>query len=108
MNSSPSKAGEPTTQLSAAELVRLGYRRTSNAYRLVSRVDRADWADVLAKALHRAPADFYLPDGKPSGSWTDYYRRVHSNDTRTVSAEVLKDIPTSSHDPVAYIEGTTP
>lgn len=85
-------------------LIAQGYRRTSNKYGMVSRIDRPDWIEVLAKELHRAPADFYVPgEPEPSGSWCDYYRRCLSKDTITLHVEVARQIPTSSHDPVGYI-----
>jgi hypothetical protein len=95
---------EPTTDLSAAELIARGYRRTSNAWRMVSRIDRPDWVDVLARSLHRAPADFYVPGAaRPAGNWCDYYRRCVSKDTLTVSAETIGQIPSSGFDDCGYI-----
>ena len=47
----------------AYELLQKGYRRTSNAYCLVSRIDRDDWLQVLAKQLNCSVADFYKMDG---------------------------------------------
>jgi hypothetical protein len=100
------KAGSPTTDLSAEELIALGYRKTSNAYGLVSRIDRPDWVEVLAQEMRRAPADFIVRDGsgRISPSWCDHYRRVYSKDTHTVDPERIARIPTSDHDPVGYVE----
>lgn len=99
----------PTTDLSAEELIARGYRRTSNAWCHISRIDRPDWIEFMAAKMHRAPADFYRieEDGTakhPDGGWCHYYRAVYSQDERTVSHETIKQIPTSGHDPVGYIE----
>jgi hypothetical protein len=88
---------EPTTDLSAEELVRRGYRRTSNAYCMVSRIDRGDWLEVMAKRL-RCKADELDPK-----KWADFYRRVYSQDNLTVAPAVFRKIPTSNHDPVGFV-----
>lgn len=102
------KGGAPTTKLSAEELVARGYRCVSRAYGLVARVDRSDWLEVLAKEMMRAPADFLVlsgPDkGRPSGLWADYYRRCHSKDMHTVPEHVCRQVPTSCHDPIGFVE----
>lgn len=74
----------------AQELTSLGYRKTSNAYCMVSRIDRDDWLDVLARERHCSRADFYSVDGSGvSDNHRDYYVRVHSKDTLTVHPAVL-------------------
>lgn len=99
------KAGPDTTDLSAEELTRLGYRRISNAYRLVARIDRPDWVEVLATAMRRAPADFIVRDGSGmiSGQWCDHFRRCYSRDIHTVPQAEFKKIPHSGFDPVSYV-----
>lgn len=88
----------------AQKLMAQGYRRTSWKHRLVSRIDRPDWVQILAVGLRRAPADFYVPgESNPSGSWCSYYRACLSEDTKTVTPEVIQLIPTTGHDPVGYI-----
>ena len=42
------------------QMIREGYRRTSWAHGIVSRIDREDWIEHMAKHFDRAPADFYL------------------------------------------------
>ena len=75
----------------AGELMRKGYRKTSNAYCSIARVDRGDWLEVLAKERHCSVADFYNVDGSGIGnSHKDYYIRVYSEDKHTVSPKVLK------------------
>lgn len=93
------KGGPPTTDKSAEDLIALGYRRTSNAFGLVSRIDREDWLEVLAEKMGRSPADFIVrsgPDiGKPSPMWADQYRRCYSKDTLTVDQVTIRLIPGS-------------
>lgn len=74
----------------ANELTRLGYRRTSNAYCMVSRIDREDWLNVLAKERNCSRADFYNVDGTGiADSHRDYYIRVHSKDNHTIHPAVF-------------------
>lgn len=94
--------------MNARELTLRGYRRVSNRHRMVSRIDRPDWVEVLAKKLHRSPAELYLPDGRISPSWCDFYRRVHSKDTLVVSQEVYRQIPSSGWDGVGYVPARRP
>lgn len=91
------KGGPRTTDKTVAELIAMGYRRTSNAYGLVTRIDRDDWLEVLAVAMRRAPADFILRDGtgRVSPRWEDYYRRTLSKDTHTVLAHEIGEFPAS-------------
>ena len=75
----------------AGELMRKGYRKTSNAYCMVSRVDREDWLEVLAAQRHCSVADFYNVDGSGvRDSHRDHYIRTFSEDTLTVSPKVMK------------------
>ena len=72
-------------------LMAQGYRKTSNAYCLISRVDREDWLDVLAKERRCSRADFYNVDGSGVGDQhRDHYIRVFSKDNHTVALEVLR------------------
>lgn len=88
----------------AEALIARGYCRTSNRYRIVSRIDRPDWVAVLAEALNRAPADFYSPREKaPDGRWCDHYRRVHSKDKiLELPPDVFALMPTSDFNPIGY------
>jgi hypothetical protein len=75
----------------AGDLHNQGYRRISNKYKLVARIDRDDWLDVLAKEMRCSRADFYNFDGSGiSDSWRDHYVRVYSKDQITVSPEIYK------------------
>lgn len=88
------------------KLVSQGYRRTSRRHRIVSRIDRPDWVQVLAKELRRAPADFYVPGEKePAANWADYYRRCLSKDTQTleISWQAFMTMPGSGYDNVGFI-----
>lgn len=89
----------------AKALSEMGYRRISNSHRIISRVDRPDFVQVLAEKLHRAPADFYIP-GRDTvdGHWCDHYRRCFSHDKIDgVPEEIFKLIPGSNHDACGYV-----
>lgn len=92
-----------TTLDQAAHYAAIGYRRTSNRFCMLSRIDRADWLQVLAQQMGRAIADFYTPDGNLSVQWADYYRRSMTKDTITVSEEISRLVPGSSGDECGYI-----
>lgn len=93
----------------AKKLIAQGYRRTSNRYRMVSRIDHPDWITILAKHLHRSPAELYVPgEDHVSATWCDHYRRVLSKDTlEGLPEEVFKLIPGSGWDPCGYCEKDT-
>lgn len=68
-----------------------GYRKVSNAYCMVARIDREDWLDVLAKQRGCSRADFYNLDGSGIGDQhKDHYVRMFSKDTQTVAPEILR------------------
>lgn len=77
----------------AQKLIKQGYHRTSNAYCLVSRIDRDDWLEVLAGSMNCSVARFYKLDGTgvPDG-WRNHYIRCFSKDTHTVHPLVLRRI----------------
>lgn len=92
------KAGYPTSNLSAEELIARGYVKVSNAYGLVSRIDRPDWIEFLAQHYGRAPADFCkIVDGRlvPSPNWGAHYLQF-SKDTHTVKYETMRQMPSST------------
>lgn len=94
-----------TTTMTASELVARGYRKTSNAHHMVTRIDRPDWVAFLANVMGRSEAQFYDPrTQQPAGTWADHYRRVYSEDKHTVTAVTLADIPSSSFDPIGYVD----
>lgn len=95
-------------------LIDAGYRRVSNAFGHVARVDREDWKEHMAQK--HAPWD-------PSGTgmeWvrclennrmaSDFYRRDRSltEDVLVLPPEFARRIPTSSHDPVGFIPPKQP
>ena len=89
--------------MDAKQLIAAGYCKTSNKYRMVSRIDRPDFVQALAEHLRRAPADFYVPgEDTVDGGWCDYYRRVLSKDTLTVEPEIFKHIPSSGHNSTGF------
>lgn len=86
----PKEPDEVEAFMVAGELMKQGYRKTSNAYCHVSRIDREDWLDVLAKQRHCSRADFYNVDGSGVGDQhRDHYIRTFSKDKLTVAPEVL-------------------
>jgi hypothetical protein len=100
---------EPTSQQTeyAEQLSRRGYRRVSNKYGIVARVDRADWLQFMAQKMGRSVADFFKvdePDTLSSG-WSDHYRRVYSQDKIELEpAELGRLIAASDHDPIGFID----
>jgi hypothetical protein len=77
----------------AHDLYLKGYRRMSNAYCCVGRIDRDDWLDVLAKSMNTCRADYYNLDGSGiSDSWRDHYIRCHSKDTLTVNPYIHRKV----------------
>lgn len=77
--------------LIAGKLSKMGYRRISNAYCCVARIDRDDWLDVLATKMHCCVADFYNKDGTGvKDEWKDHYIRCYSTDKQTVHFRVYK------------------
>lgn len=93
--------------MTGEEATALGYRRISNSYRMVARIDRPDWLEVMARALLRVPADFVERSGpytgQPTGGWCDHYRRCLSKDRVTLSPEEFKKVPGSGHDPCGFV-----
>lgn len=88
----------------AAGYVARGYRRVSNKYGTVARVDRPDWLEVLAESMGRCVADFYIR-GKVNElghGWADHYRRCYSKDTIDLPPAIAKLVPGSGSDPVGY------
>lgn len=76
---------EVTIFICAGNLMNQGYRRVSNAYCEVARIDREDWLDVLAKERRCSRADFYNVDGSGIGDQhRDHYVRVFSKDKLTI------------------------
>lgn len=81
------------TWLLSGELMQKGYRRISNAYCTVARIDREDWLDVLAKQRHCSRADFYNVDGSGiSDRHRDQYVRCFSKDKLTVHPAICRQI----------------
>jgi hypothetical protein len=88
----------PSAAKTVEELVSAGYCRTSNRFGLVSRIDRADWKEYMAKR--------HSPWSKEDGlRWVaalghagaeDHYRRIYSTDTVTVGQALGKHFPASS------------
>lgn len=77
----------------AGELHNLGYRKISNSYCRIARIDRNDWVEVLAQSRRCSVADFYNVDGSGIGSsHRDYYIRCFSEDVLTVHPQILRKL----------------
>jgi len=73
-------------------LAEMGYRRVSNRFRIVSRVDRPDWK---------------MDNGHGHTLDADYYRRVVSQDCiEGVPGSAFVLVPNSTHDATEYVEVT--
>jgi len=81
------------------ELIAMGYRRTSNKYGIVARIDREDWRDVVVQHTHQTLKT--IATATP-GMWEDFYRRVHSRDTLELGRRG-RQLPSSSWAPVGYV-----
>ena len=91
----------PLGLMTAAELTAAGYRRVSNKYGIVARIDRADWWEELEKHFKRNMP--FRTEGE-TGRWADYYRRNLTEDTQEPGPEIAKDMPGSTWDPTGYVE----
>jgi hypothetical protein len=77
----------------AHDLMKKGYRRISNAYCRISRIDREDWVDVMAKERHCSRADFYNVNGSGIGDHhRDFYIRTYSEDKLIVHPKIFRKI----------------
>ena len=80
-------------EIYANRLMSMGYRRTSNAYCIVTRIDREDWLDVLATKMNCARADFYDKNGSGVGDrWRDHYCRMYSRDKLTIHPDIVRKV----------------
>jgi hypothetical protein len=86
--------------MTAEELVARGYRRVSNKYGIVARVDREDWWEALEKHFQQ---NMPIRNDAETGKWADYYRRGLSKDTLEVGPDIARFVPTSSWDSVGFI-----
>src|SRR6478609_5991586 len=86
------------------ELVKLGYRVVSRRHKYVSRIDRPDWKEYLAREY--APWDinegFKWIERLGYVSAEDHYRRVYSKDILELVS--LDDIPSSCGAETGYVE----
>ena len=83
------------------QLIARGYRRTSRRHGMISRIDRPDWLEFLAKELR---ADIAQLKKAPAGQWEDHYRRCYSKDVITVPHTVALSVPGSSGDAAGYVK----
>jgi len=77
--------GYPDLRSEAQQLFDRGYTGVSNKYRMIVRIDRPDWIEVLARKYRKAPADFYVRDDtgfvtESTGRWGEHYATMFSLD----------------------------
>ncbi len=87
------------------DLISRGYRRTSRKFGTISRVDRPDWREYMAK--EHAP--WNIEEGLEwvetlGDSAGDYYRRVLSKDHKEIGQEYAKFFPSSSDRDVDWVK----
>jgi hypothetical protein len=96
-------------KLSPKKLMALGYRRTSNAFGIVSRIDREDWKEHMA--IRHSP--WSLEEGMEwikclgESSAEDHYRRCYSKDNIEFGKRLaykVKHIESSNGAPTGYIK----
>ena len=89
----------------AETLIAQGYCRVSRKFRIIARIDRADWIERVARAVGRRPDELCsVVVGRPDVMWADYYRRCLSKDTiEGVDPEVFKLIPLSDAGGVEFV-----
>lgn len=90
----------------ATELTKRGYRRISNKYGLLSRIDRPDWKHEVAKRF--CPYNFKQGlkrvESYDVSSMEDFYRRNCSEDKIEVMHEIARLVPNSSNEETGFIE----
>lgn len=87
----------------ASTLIRQGYRRISSRYCHLARIDRPDWKEVLAMHMGWRPEQIEPMINSQHGAFQDFYRRVLTKDTITVSRLISVRVPTSGYDSIGYI-----
>jgi hypothetical protein len=80
-----------------------GYRRISNKYCHISRVDREDWKELVAKRFCSWDIKKGLELVERRKPCSGFYRSVLSEDILTVAPEIMALIDPSTHDPVEFI-----
>lgn len=87
-------------------LLKSGYAKVSNTHRIVSRIDREDWREHMAQE--------HTPWNPKVGiEWiesmgprlaADQYRRCYSKDTRVVSSQEFKKLPSSGYGAIEFLD----
>jgi len=86
--------------LDAERLTGYGFCRISNTAKMLSRIDKPNWVDLLAHHLHRETTEMeraIRQSPSSMASWEDYYRRTLSESKITVDPEVYMLMPASGH-----------
>ncbi|MFA7331066.1 MAG: hypothetical protein WC326_08340 [Candidatus Delongbacteria bacterium] len=92
--------GLPTCRgLTLQQALAYGYCITSRRYRHATRLDRADWREVMAKG-HVSGMPWVMILGTQAA---DYYRRCHSRHKLIVPAIWLPLMPNSNNGPTEFL-----
>jgi hypothetical protein len=87
----------------AAEAKALGYCITSRRHLLASRIDCADWREVMGS---KYPGAQWVKKGCNDRAAADQYRRCHSKDSVSVPSGWLKQLPNSGEGPTEFLNPT--
>lgn len=106
--------GFPDLRSEAQKLFDRGYQGFSNKYRMIARIDRPDWLQVMAGKFRKSVADFYVreADGTititdKTGRWGEHYAAALSLDKQEgIHPDVyneLKRLRAASGEDIRYI-----
>jgi len=84
---------ELTVLTFAHELNKQMYRKVSNAYCHVARIDCEEWLSIIAKSMNCELAFYYNLDGSGiPDRWRDYYIRTYSKDQHSIHPAIYKKV----------------
>ncbi len=82
---------ELTAWMIAGDLTLKGYKKVSNAFCIVARIDRDDWVEVLAKEQCCSSDYFYNKHTSDiDDRYRDHYIRVYSKDKLVIAPRIYK------------------
>ncbi len=87
--------------ITAYDYAARGYRVISRRYRIVARIDRPDWIDVLRDQLKNPR----LKENDQGMCWEDHFRRCCSEDKIILPRDVsIEEIPNSGWNYCGFVE----
>lgn len=85
-------------------MISAGYARVSNAYGMISRIDREDWREHMAQQHSPNNVEFGRKWVKCLGAYAaDHYRRIYSNDKMELGRTKGRNFPSSQDGPTEYL-----